>query len=488
MEKKYDFKRSFYYDVEKSVEQCKVTFILGARKCGKTVCMMQLADAFEEAEYYDLKSMDEDETVELRDVIIDSILRNEKKIYLIDETTYFIFPEKTIAKIAAAFVSGGSSDTRVVFAGSQSIALEAWANRAFAGNAKFVYADFLSYPEWLTYKGITEVSEETYNGFLFGTREFYSDFVSLDQYLQGCLEETIISNYKTSNIIFHNECDKLDVQILKNMLYATLIAQEDRPNINKFFDKDKVVREIRSSLKDAYKVVGKDEVQRRIDKIFAGRLGKYSALDMEVFRQGLVFLYQSGLITLTHVTDETKDFENIIDVYMDLKWDDGNKIQNKKELFEKVNISIKYPMFYVEILKEVLQENMPSKITGDILGGIVECHTRGILPQNCQYEYHKNGREIDYVNYADREAIEISIRNKDTQELSFDDLPDWFSKILLTKDQDYVDQDGLERIPYYQFIYNHSIGKNLHQEMICQEGNSLIEKNSFSEEKTEYDD
>jgi len=461
MNKKYDFRRSFYYDVEKSVKYNKVTFILGARKCGKTVCMRQLADAYGEAEYYDLKSMDEDAAVDLRDSVVDSIRRNEKKIYLIDEATYFIFPEKTIARIASEFSSCVNSNTRVVFAGSQSIALEAWANRAFAGNAEFVYADFLSYPEWLAYKGMTEVSEETYNSFLFGVREFYGDFVSLDQYLKGCLEETVVSNYKTSNIIFHNECDRLNVQILKNMLYAALVAQEDRPDIMGFFDKDKVFREIRNSFKDAYKLVGSAEVQRRVDEIFAGRLGAYSALDMETFRQGLVFLYRSGLITLTHVTGETEDFSNIIDVYMDLQQRDGNRIQNKKDLFEKVNICIKYPLFYVEILKEVLQENMPSRITGDILGGIVECHTRGILPQSCQYEYHNNGREVDYVNYAERKAVEITVRNKSARELSFSDLPDSFSKILLTKDQDYVEQDGLVRIPYYRFIFDNSVGKGL---------------------------
>jgi len=202
--------------------------------------MRQLADTFAEAEYYDLKSMDENAAVDLRDAVVDSIDRDKQKTYLIDEATYFIFPEKTIAKIANEFAACKNKNTRVVFAGSQSIALETWANRAFAGNAEFVYADFLSYPEWLAYKGISEVSEETYNRFLFGVRDFYADFVSLDQYLKGCLEETVISNFKTSNIIFHNECDRLNVQILKNILYATLVAQEDRPDIMHFFDKNKV--------------------------------------------------------------------------------------------------------------------------------------------------------------------------------------------------------------------------------------------------------
>ena len=113
-------------------------------------------------------------------------------------------------------------------------------------------------------------------------------------------------------------------------------------------------------------------------------------------------------------------------------------------------------MFYVEILKEVLQENMPKEIRGDILGGIVECHVRGVLTQKCCYEYQCNGREVDYVDYANQMAIEISVRNKRGNELCFSDLPDAFTKILLTKDQDFVESDGLVRIPYYKFLFENS--------------------------------
>ncbi|MCM1090946.1 MAG: AAA family ATPase [Butyrivibrio sp.] len=215
MNTEYVFKRSFYYDAEDSAKNNSITFILGARKCGKTVCMKQLAVNLPNAKYYDIKSMDEDDAIDLRDEIVACIEANESKIFLIDEATYFIFPEKTIARIANEFTDCRNTNTRVVFAGSQSIALEAWANRAFAGNAKFVYADFLSYPEWLAYKGIDEVSEKTYNQFVLGTREFYQDFVSLDQYLKGCLEETVTSNFKTSNIILNNNCDRLNEKILK---------------------------------------------------------------------------------------------------------------------------------------------------------------------------------------------------------------------------------------------------------------------------------
>lgn len=143
----YTFRRHFYYEVEKSVNDNHVTILLGPRKCGKTVCLKQLAAELQNAAYYDLKRMDEDDGIELRDMIIDSIHADEKKIYLIDEVTYFLFPEKTIAAIAGEMFSCRNTNTRVVFAGSQSVALEVWANRAFAGNAVLIHTDFLAYPE-----------------------------------------------------------------------------------------------------------------------------------------------------------------------------------------------------------------------------------------------------------------------------------------------------------------------------------------------------
>lgn len=486
---KYDFKRSFYFDVEKSIEDNSITFILGARKCGKTVCMKQLEVELPNAEYYDAKQMSDDDTVDLIDEIADCIKNNEKRVFLVDEATYLLRPEQAIAKIANAFTDCKNTNTKVVFTGSQSVALEAWASRAFAGNAMSIYADFLSYPEWLAYKKIDEVSESTYNQFILGTREFYSDFVSLDMYLKGCLEETIQSNYKTSNVIFHNNCDALNERILKNVLYAALVAQADRRTLQNFFDRDGLLKKIHSSLKEAYSAVGGDTLRNRIDDILSERIIGYSSTDFETLKQSYIFLQKCGLVTLTYVSSETHNFENIVDVSNDLcKWDE-NKIKNKNELFSRVNICIKYPMFYAEILKEVLGEHFPSAIKGDILGGIVECQVRGLLSQWDCYEYHgmcregelQKEHEVDYVNFARQEAVEISVRNKEKKDVHFDDLPKTFTKILLTKDQDYTQTDGLIKVPYYKFIFEHSVGR----ELLLNKGSEISHKST--QPKTKFD-
>ena len=160
MNNKYEFKRSFYYEAEKAVKDNNISFILGARKCGKTVCMHQLENSFENAVYLDMKS--EFDTDEKRRNAVNGILKNiannDSIVYLIDEATYMATPDKDIAKIAGAFSEYDNHNTKVVFSGSQSKALEFWGHIACGVNAAFIKTSFLSYPEWLAFKGTAEVS------------------------------------------------------------------------------------------------------------------------------------------------------------------------------------------------------------------------------------------------------------------------------------------------------------------------------------------
>lgn len=459
---KYWFHRDFYSDVQNAISSDRghAVFILGPRKCGKTICMKQLATDLSYAVYYDVKQLNDEEQYRLLDTVVQCVHNNEKRVFLVDEVTYWDLPEKMIAKVAGAFTDCRNTNTKVVFAGSQSVALKSWANRTFAGNATLVSPDFLSYTEWLAYKNLGDISAETFSRFVIESRDFYENFVSLDQYLQGCLEETVMSNYKTSNVIFDNDCTGLTTDILKNVLYSTLVAQADRSSLQSFFDTSLLSRKIRYSFSDAYRRIGEDKIRARIDKIFTDRLRGYISLDFELLRKSFLFLYKCGLLTLTYVTSEASNFENIINVAEDLGQFGGSKIRNKEDLFSRVNACIKYPMFYVELLKEILGEYFPQVLGGDILGGIVECLVRGILPQENCYEYHSaDEHEVDYVNFVTQKAIEISVRNKGRREVYFDDLPESFSRVLLTKDQDFVQRDGLKRVPYFKFIADHSPGK-----------------------------
>jgi len=107
---------------------------------------------------------------------------------------------------------------------------------------------------------------------------------------------------------------------------------------------------------------------------------------------------------------------------------------------------------------------MVSELPRNLLGSIVECHVRSLLPSNGCFEYRdSSGVEIDYVS-VEGNAMEISVSDKRMKNVNFDILPDGYKKTLLTKSMT-ESVNGVERIPYYRFIYDNSVGKELVEEL-----------------------
>lgn len=459
MNNKYTFKRSFYYEAEKAINDSSISFILGTRKCGKTVCMHQLENSLENAVYLDMKSeFDTDE--ERRNAvneILKSIANNVSIVYLIDEATYMAAPDKDIAKIAGAFSEYDNSDTKVVFSGSQSKALEFWGHIACGGNAAFIKTSFLSYPEWLAFKGITEISEKTYTEFLFNSRDFYKDFSNTKEYLQGCLDETVISNRKSVEYIMGNSAEDLNVEMLLDVMYASLVKLHNHTNYQSFSNPKLLSDMIAYHFGDS---LTEDE-EKNVAEIIGGRYKNFKAMDSYDCKTAMQFLSNCGLTTLTFVSDELTADPYIAEKLLK----DSSELHTKPQVFSRFNLTIDYPMFYVDLIQNVLRGREISELPKELLGSIVECHVRGLLPKTGAFEYRSDiGTEIDYVS-NEGYGIEISISNKRMRNVNLNELPDDYKKILLTKDM-MEEADGIQRIPYYQFIYNHSDGKELVENLI----------------------
>lgn len=416
----YDFKRDIYYQITDALKKYPTVFLYGQRRTGKTVCMKQLAETLPDACYYDIGSMEQFDALILKNNIQTSIKNNESRIYLIDNPMYWLQPDGVIAEIECAYYDCEDSNTQVVFGGNPPNALRAWGYRSFGRDAKHIFADFLSYPEWLRYHGLDEVSEQTYNRYLFGAKDFYSSFVSPDGFLRGCFEDTQLSNEKSVSIIYDNECGHLNEMLLKDILYATLT--------------------------DAF-----GAAEAKSDRIVTEHLNAYSCFDFDTLIRGYIFLQKWGLVTLTYISPETHNFGNIADTPVNLGWGSRLGITNRTALSERVKIRVRPPFIMCEILKEVFGENIPPAVKYEI----AKCHILGLLPLKDSYEYRSSadGRErgVDYVNFAERKAIGISLTDKN--EPCFDDLPDDFERILITKDQDFTEPNGTKRVPYYRFIY-----------------------------------
>ena len=452
----YEFKRNFYPKVKKSIDSFHVTILTGPRKCGKTVCLKQLQEEYDTALYYDIKKsyQDEDKCMDLIAQIVKDIENNEDIIYLIDESTYIFKVDEEMIKIADAFEDNKQSKTKIVFSGSQANALKQWAYQAFGNFAATIEVDFIDYPEWLAFKNITEISEKTYLQFLYGTRSFYDEFSTVKDYIESCLLETVISNSKPQSAPYNNDCSifQRNTEPLLDILYASLLPLHNRENYDEFFSRERLRNDIHYYFREAFSEIGKEEISNRISEYLFERYNGYQTLSAYEMQKALQFLSNSGLITLTYITDDLHASAYISDNLLN----DFRELP-QKEIFNRFNICIKHPFFYVELIKDILKDQMPEKLPQTLLGDIVERHVRGLLPTKGSIEYHDmDGREIDYVNLSRCEAIEISVSNKKNKDTHFEVVSD-FKKIVLTKD--YNDEaNGIQRIPYYQFIATHSKG------------------------------
>ena len=220
------FRGKLYRDIKTAIEQCKVTFVTGPAKCGKTVCLKQLAADLPNAVYVNIKtdfSSDKDKSEFMKKIVKD-MSEGGDKIYLLDDVLKMPHADIEIFRTDAPFSAISNIKTRVVFADSNSKVLEFIAHIGFGGFSAFVRESFLSYPQWLEYRETTEVSEETYLDFLFNVGEFYGSFKGTKEYLQDHLNETRALYNSDIEYIIKDNIENLDVEMLLNVLYAYLIV------------------------------------------------------------------------------------------------------------------------------------------------------------------------------------------------------------------------------------------------------------------------
>lgn len=456
---RYTFKRYIYDDIVSCFGRQSVIFLLGPRKCGKTVCLHQLCDSYDNSEYIDFKNLNDEESIDAFKRIRTSIENNEDKKYFLDEITYAFYPDKEIERIAITLDENSGRNTKIVFAGSQSRALEYWGHRSFASSAGFIRADFINYSEWMRYKGIKEASEESYMDFLYHVSDFYG-FSSIEEYIKGCLDETIISNLKATEVIFGNDVSLLssdNIDELLDICYTTLFILHNQVGVQTFqMDKNKNLEgSILHYFQDVCRQWGDGVLQNKISGSFIGHYTRFNTYDLDTLKQAFQFLYRCGIISITPVSDS---FDNIPNVVRDLQLTDS-RINYKSDLFLKYNFCFRHPMFYISILQDILGEDMPSQedFPRELLGSIVECQIRGLLDDNggC-FEYHDiDDTEIDYVNMTGLYAVEISVSNKRLRALHFDKLPedfyDLYLKISVSRDRKEL-SEGIIFVPYYEFV------------------------------------
>lgn len=415
----YNFKRDFFYEAENAIENSSITFITGPKKCGKTVCLRQLADVTENALYINMK-YDFDTDEKRNDIVsgvINSIANVQKIIYLIDDAEYMALPDKDIAKIASAYSKYDNQCTKVVFAGSHSELLEFWGHIACGGNASFIRIGFLSFSEWLSFKGITEISERSYADFLHGCKEFCQGFDTTEKYLQNYLDETAELAEKPIEYITGAETESVNVNTILDVLCSSLKEQINKADIS---------------------------------ENHIGNLEKSVHISNYDRKNAIRFLSVNKLATLTYITDKPT-----ADPYITQKFlKPSNELYRNPEVFSRLRLTVDYPMSCIDLIKNAIKVANPDKITDDILRIIVTAHIRSLLSCSGVFEYENSPVSTVFIDNSGY-SVEVLLSDDITLSHSLDLVPEDYEKIILTRSKEEA-LNNVRLIPYYRFIFDRS--------------------------------
>lgn len=466
-ETKKPFYRNIFYKCEEFILTSIKHFciLIGQRKTGKTFCLKQLEDKYMNAKYFNFKNIDnENEQENIIQMICED---NTDTIYLLDEITYLKHYDTKMFILAEVFTyNKRNSKIKIIITGSQHLAIDYFASLAFATDANYIKTNFLTFPEWLRYKEIKEESivENNYKDYLLNSCEF-SKIEDNYMYLKYCIDETITSTYNSARIIYPQDCvEGIELDEIFTVAYCALLSLHDSENYDtfiKFEDKLEKVKHFFNSLNTDNKI-STEEFNNAVNNTIIAQLKKIKYMTIFKFRIILRVLLKADLIVITHLGTSP---DNLIKDW--LKRDNPSPIETCTDFFKLYNITFKYPLFYINIIKDLVKNlngvTLEDLITPPLLGSIVKCHIRGLLADidNTSKVYGNNFgeeykdfnnyySEVDYINYFNNTLLEISIKDKKLKDLHFNDVSnnEEYKKIVTSKTK----EDDMF-IPYYKYIY-----------------------------------
>jgi hypothetical protein len=441
-----------YKALKSHKEQNQIIFLTGPKTCGKTTCLKQLEDHFDEAVYTDIKQLylkgrtisdyyGIGETRRFMLQVIDDIENSRNVIHLIDDFTYCYRPDTQIEELSMAFSDYPDTKTRVVITGNPPQVLSSWAHLSFGRCARYISCDFFSYPEWLYYKGNSIVSAQTYRDFLNDTDSFYHDFKDPGAYLQACIDESVVTEYRAAEVIYNNDRDYINVEILKDILYVSMF--------NHWIIKDGTLDTalLYRFAKTDLKIDDAPFIEKMISLLQA-HLSSFERLRHVQVSEALQLLYYYGLVSATLITDDFLTKADLHDLFFDETrfHFDPPDIDPVKDL----NIRIRQPFLFIALLKDLLKEHMPSQLPPSLINRIAEGHALGLLISRSGFQYRgKDGKGIDYVDNARHLAVSF------LKDADFDLLPGDFKKIQITQGEKGI-VNGIRYLPYERFVFKHS--------------------------------
>lgn len=438
--------------------------LVGPRKVGKTICLMQLANWLRgsmETIYYDFKQHNNIENETFLEKMEECF--SKSIVFLLDEITYLEDADITLARIAQR-AKGTCPGFKVVFTGSQPQAIRTWMHRYFSSDAFIVYCSFLGFDEWLKFQK-KEPSYESYVDYVLNSANFFK-ITDNREYLAGCIAETVISAAKSCNVIRELEdVDENDVFNMIAFLYTALIKLHNGWKWESFLEIDRAVSSICGGFCGSRSLVG-TKFREKLKSRLLANYNTFKKVPLTKLRIYLRFLVRCDFIVFViNCSSDTSDNETFENRFKEWLWKGDNGLfKDPVDFLKQVTVCFKYPMFYYNLISDLVTEldfKAEDFIGGNILGSILECHVRGLYSYvrktSIIPEFQTDAAEIDVVDDIYQRAIEITISNKNTRQIHFKSLDDIdrfqnYSKILLTRDIQ-GQSNGIILIPFYEYVY-----------------------------------
>lgn len=293
--------------------------------------------------------------------------------------------------------------------------LEFWGHIACGGNASFIRTGFLSFSEWLSFKGITDVSERSYADFLHGCKEFCQGFDTTEKYLQDYLDETAELAEKPIEYITDAETESVNVNTILNVLCSSLKERINKADISENHT---------SNLEKSVHISNYDR------------------------KNAIRFLSDNKLATLTYITDKPT-----ADPYITQKFlKPSNELYRNPEVFSRLRLTVDYPMFCIDLIKNTIKVANSDKISDDILRIIVTAHIRSLLSFSGVFEYVNSPVSTVFIGNSGY-SVEVLLSDDIALSYSFDSVPEDYEKIILTRSREEA-LNNVRLIPYYRLIYD----------------------------------
>lgn len=458
------------------INHSKKNFLIltGPRKCGKTFCFKQVEAELSNVKYYNFKYLVEDDV----DKIFEEISKTKQDtIFLLDEITYIRGFSEEFAKIAEEYTYPKGRTSKLIITGSQSFAIRNAAHRAYATDAEYIQTNFIDFEEWLLYRGKISEYGEFYEPREEDCLDYIvnvSEFTNIDnnmEYIKSCIDETIISESKSYQLIYGMvsayECN---VSNILAIMYASLFSLHEQLGYSKFFSYHELLMKVKTCIEDRTKLKASD-LNKAIENRIMNHITPFEKMTVKQLKLSVQFLKELDLVTIVEQVKGNPSTSLRNWFYQEeLKYD----ISNPVEFFKTMNICVKNPLFYINILKELLLD-LPELELKDILsrtirGSMIECLLRGLLTYkdgtDFQYEFRCDNGEVDYINFCKKLCMEFSIKNKEDKETHFYKIPnnEEFKKVLITKDKEY-NNGVIDRVAYPKELLRLSRGHYVKPDM-----------------------